>query len=443
MKYLLLYSRVIIIAVIAFCSCTKSDYYLSDGYIRITDDGQGTGTTSWTADQKYLIEGKVYVNDGQTLTIEPGTVIHAKTGQGENASALIVARGGKIMANGTKEHPIIFTVEGDDLAGSVPIETSGLWGGVIILGNAPVNTEENENQIEGIPVGEPRATYGGSDTEDNSGIFRYVSIRHSGTRLSSDNEINGLTLGGVGSKTTVEYVEVVSSRDDGIEIFGGTVNPRYLVCAFCGDDAFDFDLGYTGNVQFIIGLESETMGDLLLELSDREGFPKTRPIIANGTFIGKGPWENGQIVRFDNSAAGTIINSIFTESREGVKIEYSGDKLDSYQQYLSGWLQLKNNVFYNISENDNTSIFEVYTNKGLDIRTENTNFSLHFEEGENEIIDAGLSSDPWNLVPKEAIHQNLASTENEIEKVSFKGAISPLDNWLEGWTLLDQTDLLN
>ncbi|MGQ1948303.1 hypothetical protein ACT3CD_14500 [Geofilum sp. OHC36d9] len=443
MKYLLRYSRLVIIVAIVFYGCTKSDYYLSDGYIRITDDGQGTGTTSWTANQKYLIEGKVYVNDGQTLTIEAGTVIHAKTGQGENASALIVARGGKIMANGTKEQPIIFTVEGDDLEGSVPLETSGLWGGVIILGNAPVNTEENENQIEGIPVGEPRATYGGPDTEDNSGIFRYVSIRHSGTRLSPDNEINGLTLGGVGNKTIVEYIEVISSRDDGIEIFGGTVNPRYMVCAFCGDDAFDFDLGYTGNVQFIVGLESETIGDLLIELSDQKGFPQTRPTIANGTFIGRGAGENGQIVRFDNSAAGTIINSIFVESREGVKIEYSGDQLDSYQQYLSGWLQLNNNVFYNISDNNSTSVFEVYTKTGLDIRNENTSFSQHFQDGLNEITDAGLTSSPWKLEPNEAIHQNLAPTKNGIEEVSFKGAISPLNNWLLGWTLLDQAGLLD
>jgi hypothetical protein len=432
----------ILIIALAFYGCTKSDYYLGDEYTGITDDGQGTGTTTWTANQTYLIDGKVFVNDGQTLTIEPGTVIHAKTGQGENASALIVARGGKIMADGTKEQPIIFTVEGDDLEGSIPVETSGLWGGVIILGNAPVNTAENENQIEGIPVGEPRATYGGTDTEDNSGIFRYVSIRHSGTTLSTDNEINGLTLGGVGSNTTIEYIEVISSNDDGIEIFGGTVNPRYLVCAFCGDDAFDFDLGYTGNVQFIVGLESETMGDLLLELSDREGFPQTRPTIANGTFIGQGASENGQILRFDNSAAGTIINSIFVESSEGVKMEYSGNQLDSYQQYLSGWLQLKNNVFYNISDNNSSSIFEVYTETELDIETENANFSQYFQESGNEIIDAGLTSAPWNLVPNETIHQNLASIDNGMEEVSFKGALSPLNNWLLEWTLLDQEGLL-
>jgi hypothetical protein len=432
----------ILIIALAFYGCTKSDYYLGDEYTGITDDGQGTGTTTWTANQTYLIDGKVFVNDGQTLTIEPGTVIHAKTGQGENASALIVARGGKIMADGTKEQPIIFTVEGDDLEGSIPVETSSLWGGVIILGNAPVNTAENENQIEGIPVGEPRATYGGTDTEDNSGIFRYVSIRHSGTSLSTDNEINGLTLGGVGSNTTIEYIEVISSSDDGIEIFGGTVNLRYLVCAFCGDDAFDFDLGYTGNVQFLVGLESETKGDLLLELSDREGFPKTRPTIANGTFIGQGPSENGQILRFDNSAAGTIINSIFVESNEGVKIEYSGNQLDSYQQYLSGWLQLRNNVFYNISDNNSSSIFEVYTETELDIKTENANFSQHFQENGNEITDAGLTSAPWNLVPNETIHQNLASIDNGMEEVSFKGALSPLNNWLLEWTLLDQEGLL-
>ncbi|HEY9114111.1 MAG TPA: hypothetical protein VIN10_05385, partial [Bacteroidales bacterium] len=150
----------------------------------------GTGTTTWTSNNIYILNGLVFVNDGQTLTIEPGTVIKGKAGQGENASAFIVARGGKIMAEGTAEKPIIFTAEADDLQGSVPDLDNGLWGGVIILGKAVLNTVPAVQQIEGIPTTEARGSYGGNDDNDNSGVLKYVSIRHGGTDIGEGNEIN-------------------------------------------------------------------------------------------------------------------------------------------------------------------------------------------------------------------------------------------------------------
>ena len=140
--------------------------------------------------------------DGQTLTIEAGTVIKAKPGQQENASALIVAMGGKLIANGTPGLPIIFTSENDDLAGSVPDEANGLWGGLIMLGKAKTNNATVPKQIEGIPTNETRGQYGGNDNFDNSGQLSYVSIRHGGTDIGEGNEINGLTLGAGGSATT-------------------------------------------------------------------------------------------------------------------------------------------------------------------------------------------------------------------------------------------------
>ena len=153
----------------------------------------------WTADNEYVLNGLVFVSEGSSLTIQPGTVIKGKPGQGENASALVVAR--------------------------------GLWGGVIILGRASLNSEPGETPIEGIPTTEPRGIYGGDDDGDNSGVFRYVSIRHGGTDIGAGNEINGLTMGGVGSGTVIEYVEVYNNQDDGFEWFGGTVNTKYLVSA--------------------------------------------------------------------------------------------------------------------------------------------------------------------------------------------------------------------
>jgi len=218
--------------------------------ITVEDSGNGTGTTTWTANNFYVLDGFIFVNEGQTLTIEPGTVIKGKSGQGTNASALIVARGGKIMAEGTAEHPIIFTSENDNLDGSVGDMEDGLWGGVIILGKAIINTDEGEKQIEGIPESENRGLYGGNNDEDDSGIFKYVSIRHGGTDIGEGNEINGLTLGAVGSKTVIEFVEIFANKDDGVEIFGGKAQLKNIIVAFCGDDSFDYDLGYRGKVSF-------------------------------------------------------------------------------------------------------------------------------------------------------------------------------------------------
>ncbi len=187
----------------------------------------------WTPDNTYVLNGFVFVEDGVSLTIEPGTVVRGKPGQGENASALIVAQGGRIFAEGTRENPIIFTAEADDVSDpfDLPLDTRGLWGGVILLGKAVINTSTGVGAIEGIPTTEPRGAYGGSDDSDDSGVFRYVSIRYGGTDIGAGNEINGLTMGAVGSGTVVEYVEVYNNQDDGFEWFGGTVNSRYLVSA--------------------------------------------------------------------------------------------------------------------------------------------------------------------------------------------------------------------
>ena len=135
--------------------------------INILDQGEGIGTTTWTSNNIYILDGLVFINEGQILTIEPGTVIKGKAGQGENASALIVARGGQIMAEGTIDKPIIFTSESDDLNGSVANLDDGLWGGLILLGKAVINTVPAEQQIEGIPQTEPRGIYGGNNDHDN------------------------------------------------------------------------------------------------------------------------------------------------------------------------------------------------------------------------------------------------------------------------------------
>ena len=207
---------------------TVSEFPTVDVFAAEDGVGEGAASVTWTADNIYILRGFVFVNDGQTLTIEPGTVIKGQTGQGAGASALIVARGGTLIADGTADLPIVFTALADELtpldiaAGNyaspnLPATLQGQWGGLIVLGNARISESSGgeqltEQQIEGIPASEERGLYGGSTDTDDSGSISYVSVRHAGTNIGAGNEINGITFGGVGSATTVSWVEVVCQR---------------------------------------------------------------------------------------------------------------------------------------------------------------------------------------------------------------------------------------
>lgn len=423
-----------------FWGCRKSDYYLEEsnsGFLR--DDGSGTGTVTWTKNNEYILEGLVFVNDGQVLTIEPGTVVRFRRGEAENASALIVARGGKIIANGTHEEPIIFTSENDDLKGSVAKNTRGLWGGLIILGNAPVNVNQGETRIEGIPYFESRGVFGGSDEDDNSGILRYVSIRHGGTNIGEGNEINGLTLGGVGNKTVIEYVEVISNADDGVEIFGGTANLRNIIVSGCSDDAFDYDLGWSGNGQFWLGVENNFIGDNLIEAgggtSPVIGFPHSLPTIFNATLIGNGETGNGSLTVFERFAGGVIANSVFANNLHGILLEVTDQQHDSFSQWINGKLQIKNNLFFQVASPPVNSVFQL---TGVFSGEMANNWSDYFNDGQNESGNPGIDPENGQFVPVQKLTGNLSEYPSSwFQKVDFKGAFGE-DNWMEGWTLLSE-----
>ena len=171
---------------------------------KVTKTGVLTANETWSADSIYVLQGRVVIDAGVTLTVEPGTIIQGKEGDGANASCLIVAKGGKLNAQGTADNPIVMTSVLDNINvgqrnGSNLDETDkGLWGGLIILGNAPISADAAEALIEGLPANEPWAVYGGSDAADNSGTISYISVRHGGTLIGDGNEINGQ----IGSATT-------------------------------------------------------------------------------------------------------------------------------------------------------------------------------------------------------------------------------------------------
>jgi len=285
----------------------------------VVKTGGITADETWTSDNVYQLNGRVFVDNGATLTIEAGTIIKGAEGTGNNASALIVARGSKIVANGTATAPIIFTsildnIQPGELAGTNLDENdAGKWGGIIILGNAPTSADagDTETQIEGIPATEIYGAYGGNDAADNSGTLNYVSIRHGGALIGAGNEINGLTLGGVGNGTVINNVEVIANLDDGIEFFGGTVNVNNALVGYQGDDGIDIDMNYSGTVNnfFVLGGVSSDEG---LEIDGPEGSTYTNGLftLSNGTV--SSVTGDGSASEYKSKAQGTVNNVVFS-----------------------------------------------------------------------------------------------------------------------------------
>ena len=285
------------VAAITLASCdptTPVDPNPGDNMTKIISENI-TANETWYADTVYQLGGRITVTAGATLTIEPGTVIKGEAGTGANATALLIARGAKLMAVGTPSLPIIFTTVADEItheqlltgdfkSPNLDPTVNGLWGGLIVLGNGVISASNSsgdvsEVQIEGIPTSDPNGLYGGSDNTDNSGHLAYISIRHGGANIGAGNEINGLSLGGIGSGTTIENIEVVSNQDDAVEIWGGMINVTNLVSWNAGDDGFDTDQSWGGTLDNFVII---TPGDHCFELDGPEGSYWASHTIKNG-----------------------------------------------------------------------------------------------------------------------------------------------------------------
>lgn len=282
---------------------------------------------TWTSDNIYVLKARVTVLDGATLTIEAGTVIKGDASlSGANAAVLMIAKGGKLMAEGTATSPIIMTSTDDDiqpgeLAGTtLDQDDKGKWGGLVVLGKAPVSAKTEDPQIEGVDASDTNGLYGGSDATDNSGTIKYVSIRHGGAEIAEGSEINGLTLGGVGSGTTIENIEVYANSDDGVEFFGGTVNVTNLLVYAVGDDAIDVDQSYAGTVDNFVAYVDEN-SDEGLEIDGREGSLDDTFVLKNGAIYSiDGTDTNAD---FKSKAKGSVTNVVFESGK--VKLSASFD----------------------------------------------------------------------------------------------------------------------
>ena len=319
MKNFKAFCTLFLAAVISFTSCIEGNEK------PVIDDTQGasdvkitgniTSSQTWTTGKTYNLSGRIAVTAGNTLTIQPGVIIKGEVGTGSNASALVIARGAKINAVGTATSPIIFTTTADEIipgqiaSPNLDPDITGLWGGVIVLGKAKgsFGGDVTEIQIEGIPASDINGLYGGTNDADNSGVIKYISIRHGGANIGEGNEINGLTLGAVGSGTVIENVEVVGSQDDGIEWFGGTVSVKNALVWNAGDDAFDTDQAWSGTLDNFIGIAgSET--DHMLEIDGPEGSFSAGHSLKKGSLKGNNVAELGD---FRDGAKGSFENLYF------------------------------------------------------------------------------------------------------------------------------------
>ncbi len=435
--------------------------------VTITDADLGSGTYNWTSDKTYLLDGFVYLESGGVLNITAGTVIKglATPSTGDNASALIITVGAQINASGTAAHPIIFTSELDDVSDPSDLIASdrGLWGGLIILGDGILGNSSPTSNIEGIPTTEPRAEFGGSDNDNNAGTLKYVSIRHGGAELAPGDEINGLTLGGVGSGTTIEHVEVFSNLDDGIEFFGGAVNVKYATVAFCGDDGFDWDLGWVGNGQFWFVIQGADEADNGGEWDGAKPDGNaifSNPTVFNATFIGSGTGsvtaKNTNTILMRDATAGTIANSIFTQyAHKALEIEDlpAASGVDSYTRLQNGELNLQNNIWFGfgnyttLDAHPTTGIIR-FTSGGDD--TVCTDLINHLTTNENQITDPQLNdisrTPDGGLDPRPGIASPVTTSLSSypadpfFTTVTYKGAfdVDGTPIWISGWTALEE-----
>lgn len=442
---------------VAGWTALHSNGYLGNQLPMVSVTADISADETWTANNTYLLDGLIFVNDGATLTIEPGTVIKGVAAgnitTGDAASALIVRRGGALIAEGTANNPVIFTAEADDVQDPEDLtqRDRGLWGGVILLGNATNNEPNADTQIEGIPAEEEEAAYGGSDDEDSSGSLRYVSIRHGGFSISGveGDEINGLTLGSVGSGTVIEHVEVFANFDDCFEFFGGTVNTKYLVGAFCGDDAMDYDQGFRGKGQFWFVIQDD---DTAGRAGEHDGgdsggdtaTPFSTPVISNATYIGSGNGatvlggdNNDRAFAIRDNAGGMYYNSIFTDFA-GVALnieDIDGDDGDSRGRLEAGDLAFVNNIW-----------FDFGAGTTLDAIVDGDFAESILQTDGNVIVDPQIASigrtangslDPRPVAGSVALTGYQAPGDDFFTDVDFRGAFGE-DNWLLGWTAVDQ-----
>ncbi len=408
-------------------------------------DGKLTEDTTLVASANnkpvfYAISGGLEVMAGATLTVEPGSVLFGQSGN----DYLVVHRDAKIMAEGTKAKPIIMTslqdVKGEDTS-------AGQWGGVVILGNAPSNKCPSDGsacalQVEGVGEG---AVFGGDDWEDNSGSLKYVVVKYAGYEIAPDNELNGVTFGGVGSGTTVDYLQVHANADDGVEFFGGAVNVKHLVLTSNQDDSIDWDNGYKGMIQHVYIEHAKNAGEANRAIeADNDGStpdkePQSNPTLANMTIVGNNfdtADKDSEGIYLREGTAAKIFNTVVTGPSEmGECIEFEGGDTSSVtvDNATSGKIVIQNSImacsngenFKNSKAADGSTL--------LDIETWFTDESSNSISTSILIDENGVPDTNSPLIAANA-GQDVANTQDSFfDTTDYIGAFDGTTDWRQGW----------
>ncbi|MHB0969991.1 MAG: hypothetical protein ACYC7A_17765 [Thermoanaerobaculia bacterium] len=405
-------------------------------YVTATEtiSGSITASRTWTADKRYMLRDYVGVAEPAVLTIEPGTVIYG----GDGRATLFIQRGAKVIADGTARRPIIFTSP----------QRTGLraqkdWGSLVLLGKAPINVSGGQAFLEGLPS-QPSYAFGGTDPADSSGIVRYVRLEFGGFEIATAQEINGLTLAGVGSGTVVDYVQVLQNKDDAFEFFGGTVNAGHLLGVGFADDGLDFDFGYTGSVQYaamIKRAENDEGDSNILTESDNNGTggpetPLTNPNVYNVTAVrvASDTGNYGGVLR--RNSAGKWFNVVVQGSRNAPINLRDGSTNNNAN---SGALVFDNSILFGDfsdaafpgrSDAEQSRAFIFTTNR------HNRNVDPQLAIGTPTLLKT-LMPDLTPLSGSPALDADMVANPPDngfLEAVDFQGAVEPGNNWvLSGW----------
>ena len=373
-----------------------------------------------TADNIYLLRGGVYIGDDvgeTTLTIDAGVKIY---GESSSDGMLVVTRNSKIIAEGTADAPIVFTSSKEE--GS---RTRGDWGGIIINGNAPINSCGDGGFCEAFGEG-ATGYYGGDNPEDNSGILRYVRVEFAGTLVSPDNELNGIALQGVGSGTTLDYIQVHMNADDGVEFFGGNADIKHLVVSGVGDDSLDWTDGWSGRAQYVVLQQHPDAGDNGIE-ADNNGennvsVPMSNPTLSNMTIIGSdGPSSDLGILLREGTGAYIVNTVVYGWDEASLDI----DGPTTWDNADSGFLAMES-----VCLDSKTNFKEDPDEARL--------VSSWFYGGHNNIeggfaiVDPQNTTEP-NFLPETIIHGAIKIDDLFFDDVDYVGAMADSD-WSLGWT---------
>ena len=360
-----------------------------------------------------------------TLTIDPGVTIFGSGG----LDFLIVNRGSQIFAEGTPNSPIVFTSR-QNIEGTATDNSIGQFGGLVILGRAPIQRCNQPNvpggsvncqsQVEGTT-----GLYGGATAADNSGRLRYVQVRYPGFEVSPGNELNGITLAGVGSGTTIDHIQVHNSSDDGIEWFGGTVNARYIVITGADDDSLDTDFGYKGANQFVLVVQRSTGGDKIVE-ADTPGngnsTPRSYPKFANVTAIGRRP---NDALHLRGGTDFGLLNSVVTGSPICLDIDEAVTMQPANAALDEAGPPIFRSVFFSCATPFRDEA-DVPASEIAAIFNGNNNVA----NGTSSLTDVFVNGPNENGVTA----SSLTSFSSFFQNVGYIGAVRAGDLWFQGWT---------